>query len=59
MNFVDREGKSNNSTLIPASNKHRLPNPGTVDLGITELRVGSFLGGDNIVRFDDMGRRKQ
>jgi mannose-1-phosphate guanylyltransferase / mannose-6-phosphate isomerase len=48
----------NQSTFIPAGNKHRLANPGTTDLVIIEVQAGSYLGEDDIVRFDDVYGRK-
>ena len=44
----------NESTFIPAGNKHRLENPGTDDLAIIEVQVGDYVGEDDIVRFDDV-----
>ena len=41
------------STYIPAGNKHRLSNPGADDLMIIEVQTGSYLGEDDIVRFED------
>ena len=41
------------STYIPAGNKHRLENPGDTDVIIIETQTGSYLGEDDIVRFDD------
>ncbi len=43
----------NESTFIPAGNKHRLSNPGSDDLVIIEVQTGSYLEEDDIVRFDD------
>ncbi len=43
----------NESTYIPAGKKHRLHNPGKVPLEIIEVQSGSYLGEDDIVRFDD------
>ena len=43
----------NESTFIPAGNKHRLSNPGSDDLVIVEVQTGSYLEEDDIVRFDD------
>jgi mannose-1-phosphate guanylyltransferase/mannose-6-phosphate isomerase len=42
------------STYIPAGHKHRLENPGIVDLVIIEVQSGEYLGEDDIVRFDDI-----
>lgn len=43
----------NESTFIPQGTKHRLHNPGRVPLEIIEVQSGSYLGEDDIVRFDD------
>jgi len=43
----------NESTYIPVGKKHRLHNPGRVPLEIIEVQSGSYLGEDDIVRFDD------
>jgi mannose-1-phosphate guanylyltransferase/mannose-6-phosphate isomerase len=43
----------NQSTFIPLGQKHRLANPGKVPLEIIEVQSGSYLGEDDIVRFDD------
>ena len=43
----------NQSTYIPLGVKHRLENPGQIPLEIIEVQSGSYLGEDDIVRFDD------
>jgi mannose-1-phosphate guanylyltransferase/mannose-6-phosphate isomerase len=43
----------NQSTFIPLGNTHRLENPGKLPLEIIEVQSGSYLGEDDIVRFDD------
>jgi mannose-1-phosphate guanylyltransferase/mannose-6-phosphate isomerase len=43
----------NESTYIPLGMLHRLENPGCVPLEIIEVQSGSYLGEDDIVRFDD------
>lgn len=43
----------NESTFIPAGHRHRLSNPGLVDLVIIEVQSGEYLGEDDIVRLDD------
>jgi mannose-1-phosphate guanylyltransferase / mannose-6-phosphate isomerase len=43
----------NQSTYIPLGQVHRLANPGKVDLEIIEVQSGSYLGEDDIVRFED------
>jgi mannose-1-phosphate guanylyltransferase/mannose-6-phosphate isomerase len=48
----------NQSTYIPMGEKHRLSNPGKVELEIIEIQSGGYLGEDDIIRFDDSyGRR--
>jgi len=42
------------STYIPAGNHHRLKNPGVIPLVLIEVQIGSYLGEDDIVRFDDV-----
>lgn len=43
----------NQSTYIPRGEVHRLANPGTTPLEIIEVQSGSYLGEDDIVRFED------
>jgi mannose-1-phosphate guanylyltransferase/mannose-6-phosphate isomerase len=43
----------NQSTYIPLGVKHRLENPGKVPLELIEVQSGSYLGEDDIVRFED------
>jgi mannose-1-phosphate guanylyltransferase/mannose-6-phosphate isomerase len=45
--------EENQSTYIPVGMKHRIENPGTVPLEIIEVQSGSYLGEDDIVRFED------
>ena len=45
--------KENESTYIPIGAKHRLENPGEVDLEMIEVQSGSYLGEDDIVRIED------
>lgn len=44
----------NESVFIPQTTKHRLENPGKLLLEIIELQNGSYLGEDDIVRFEDI-----
>ena len=48
----------NQSTYIPLGQTHRLANPGRVPLEIIEVQSGSYLGEDDIVRFEDTYGRK-
>ena len=51
--------KENQSTYIPQGQTHRLKNPSTVPLEIIEVQSGSYLGEDDIVRYEDTyGRYK-
>lgn len=43
----------NQSTYIPLGVTHRLENPGIIPLELIEVQSGSYLGEDDIVRFDD------
>ena len=43
----------NQSTFIPVGAKHRLTNPGLTNLVLIEVQSGSYLGEDDIVRFED------
>ncbi len=45
--------EENQSTYIPIGAKHRLENPGETDLEMIEVQSGSYLGEDDIVRFED------
>jgi mannose-1-phosphate guanylyltransferase/mannose-6-phosphate isomerase len=45
--------RANQSTFIPAGNRHRLTNRGTSELSLIEVQCGYYLGEDDIVRFDD------
>jgi mannose-1-phosphate guanylyltransferase/mannose-6-phosphate isomerase len=45
--------EENQSTYIPIGSKHRIENPGVIPLHIIEVQSGSYLGEDDIVRFDD------
>ena len=44
----------NQSTFIPLGTTHRLENPGRVELEMIEVQSGSYLGEDDIVRFEDV-----
>ncbi|OHX11289.1 mannose-1-phosphate guanylyltransferase/mannose-6-phosphate isomerase [Chromobacterium sphagni] len=44
---------TNQSTFIPAGKRHRLANPGVIELVMIEVQSGDYLGEDDIVRFDD------
>ena len=44
----------NQSTYIPLGSRHRLENPGKVPLELIEVQSGSYLGEDDIVRFEDV-----
>ncbi len=46
--------KENESTFIPIGMKHSLENPGVIPLEIIEVQTGSYLGEDDIIRYDDI-----
>lgn len=45
--------RTNESTFIPAGNKHRLENPAETGLVMIEVQSGTYVGEDDIVRFED------
>jgi mannose-1-phosphate guanylyltransferase/mannose-6-phosphate isomerase len=47
----------NESVYIPIGARHRLENPGKIDLELIEVQTGSYLGEDDIVRIEDDYRR--
>ena len=49
----------NQSTYIPLGVTHRLENPGEIPLTLIEVQSGSYLGEDDIVRFDDIYGREE
>jgi mannose-1-phosphate guanylyltransferase/mannose-6-phosphate isomerase len=49
----------NESTYIPLGVRHRLSNPGCLPLEMIEVQSGSYLGEDDIVRFEDVYGRMQ
>jgi mannose-1-phosphate guanylyltransferase / mannose-6-phosphate isomerase len=48
----------NESTYIPIGEHHRLENPGKMPLHLIEVQSGSYLGEDDIVRFEDVYKRQ-
>ncbi len=51
--------KEDEATYIPSGTMHRLENPGVIPLELIEVQIGSYLGEDDIVRFDDEYGRLQ
>ena len=56
--WIIKDGESftlseNQSTYIPLGVTHRLENPGIIPLELIEVQSGSYLGEDDIVRFED------
>lgn len=49
--------RENESTYIKAFSKHRLENPGKINLEIIEVQTGNYLGEDDIIRYDDVYNR--
>lgn len=51
--------KEDEATYIPSGTIHRLENPGVIPLELIEVQIGSHLGEDDIIRFDDeYGRQR-
>jgi mannose-1-phosphate guanylyltransferase/mannose-6-phosphate isomerase len=56
--LVDKDGRQellseNQSTYIPLGCRHRLSNPGKIPVEMIEVQSGTYLGEDDIVRFED------
>lgn len=51
--------KEDESTYIPNCTIHRLENPGVIPLELIEVQIGSYLGEDDIIRFDDEYGRQE
>ena len=49
----------NQSVYIPLGAKHRLENPGKVPMVLIEVQTGSYLGEDDIVRYEDIYSRSK
>lgn len=49
----------NESVYIPLGAVHRMQNPGKVDMVLIEVQTGSYLGEDDIIRYDDIYSRGQ
>ena len=50
--------KENESVYIPLGSKHRLSNPGKIDINLIEVQTGSHLSEEDITRYDDVYGRK-
>jgi mannose-6-phosphate isomerase-like protein (cupin superfamily) len=47
----------NQSIYVPQGEVHRLENPGKVPLTLIEVQTGSYLGEDDIIRYEDIYAR--
>jgi mannose-1-phosphate guanylyltransferase / mannose-6-phosphate isomerase len=47
----------NESVYVPLGAVHRLENPGKLDLHLIEVQSGSYLGEDDITRYEDVYAR--
>ena len=47
----------NQSVYIPLGAKHRMENPGKLPMVLIEVQTGSYLGEDDIIRFEDIYSR--
>ncbi len=57
VNDTARTVHENESIYIPIGCTHRLENPGKIALELIEVQTGSYLGEDDIIRFEDDYRR--
>jgi mannose-1-phosphate guanylyltransferase len=53
LNGQERLLTENESIYLPVGSVHALENPGKIPLELIEVQVGSYLGEDDIVRFED------
>ena len=49
----------NESVYVPLGAVHRMENPGKVDMVLIEVQTGSYLGEDDIIRYEDVYARGQ
>lgn len=49
---------ANQAVYIPLEAKHRISNPGDIDVVFVEVQTGSYLGEDDIIRYEDDYHRK-
>lgn len=59
LNEEQRLVSENESVYIPLGAKHRLENPGKLPMVLIEVQTGSYVGEDDIVRYDDVYARNQ
>ena len=50
--------KEGESIFIPIGSKHRLENPGKASVILIEVQTGTYLGEDDIIRYEDLYSRK-
>ena len=51
--------RENESVYIPLGAIHRMENPGDIPMELIEVQTGSYLGEDDIVRYEDVYARGQ
>ena len=51
--------RENESIYLPLGSLHRLENPGRIPVTLIEVQSGSYLGEDDIVRFEDIYSRAE
>lgn len=49
----------NQSVYVPLGVRHRMENPGKVPMVLIEVQTGSYLGEDDIVRYEDLYARDE
>ncbi len=57
INNTEKVLNAGESTYVPLGFKHRLENKGKIPLLIIEIQIGSYLGEDDIIRYDDIYSR--
>ena len=51
---IEKLVRENESVYVPLGSKHRLSNPGKIDVNLIEVQTGSFLEEEDIVRYEDI-----
>ncbi len=47
------------SAFVPLGSKHRMENPGTIPMVLIEVQIRSYLGEDDIIRYEDLYARNE
>ena len=51
--------RENESVYVPLGSKHRLSNPGKINMNLIEVQTGAYLDEEDIIRYDDIYGEKK